>query len=1151
MVQKYIIILFSALLLHLGFPGISWADSDQVKIGVLAKRGTEICMKKWGPTAEYLTDRIAGRQFVIVPIDFEHIYSSVEQGKVDFILANSSFYVELEHWYGANRIATLRNLRLEGAYTEFAGVIFWKANRADLRQLTDLQDKTFMAVKETSFGGWRMAWRELQEAGIDPAQDFKSLIFGGTHDAVVYAVQDGTVDAGTVRTDTLERMQVEGKIDIKDFYVIPYHGKDTAGLPFLHSTRPYPEWPMAKVRHTPDALAEEVAIALLEMTADSPAAKAGKNTGWTIPLNYQTVHDCLKELKVGPYEDLGKISLADVIRHYWHWILAFLVLFLGTAGVTAVIARLNRNINLSRRYLEAEVEERKKAEKEIKHRAETDKLMGMIARKLLDEEVDAALFSALEALGRFLNVDRSYICRYQEGVSAFTITHEWCGPDIEPIMQTSRKVPAEKFLWVMEQTMHGQSVSVSSLSDLPPEAAAWQAVLENQAIRSIMVVPLFHMGVARGAIGVDAVRTERIWNDEEIRLLERFGENLAIALARQETEEAQRDNERRIRTMLDTVNAGILVIDPETRVIVEVNPAAAQMIGATRREIIGRGCHNFICQDGIGQCPILDLDQKIDNSERILLAADGSQVPILKTVAPIMLGGKHYLLESFFDITERKLIENALQEAKEEAEAANRAKSAFLANMSHELRTPLNAVLGFSQLMRDDPQSTPTQLEKLDIINRSGTHLLTLINDVLDMSKIEAGRTLLDARPFDLGGLVLDVVDMMRVRAEEKGLQLLLEQSSQFPRFVEADAPKLRQILINLLSNAVKFTDQGGVALRLASQPGQEPEHIELRCEVEDSGPGIATEEMERIFKPFVQLGEQTDQEGTGLGLTITRQYVELMGGKISAESTPGKGALFRFSLPVKTAQESDIATLFPALGRVAGLAPDQPEYRILIAEDHPDNLLLLKTLLENAGLTTRVAENGKQAVELFEQWWPQLIFMDWRMPVMDGMEATKRIRVLPHGKEPRIVALTASAFKDERHEIMASGHDAFISKPFRSEEIFGCLQRLLGVEFIYTEEEEQATTGELPEVAPEVSAGQLRALAPALFGALQQAVLELDVEQSKALIDEIAEVDPSLAAGLLHYVEALDFRTLQSLLEDSNQGGSATEDVVTGDSDQ
>ena len=334
-VWKYILILAAVLILFSdvfvfvenGIAASKKVD-EQIRIGVLAKRGHEICLKKWGPTAEYLTDKIAGRQFVIVPIDYEEIYSFVEHGKVDFILANSSFYVELERWYGVNRIATLKNLRLNGVYTEFAGVIFWMADRVDLRQLTDLKDKTFMAVEETSFGGWRMAWRELKEAGFDPHRDLKALQFGGTHDAVVYAVKDGTVDAGTVRTDTLERMRAEGKIDLKDFYIIPYRGKNNLKLPFLYSTRSYPEWPMAKVRHTSDTLAEEVAIALLEMEADSVAAKAGKNAGWTIPLNYQSVHNCLKELKIGPYKDLGKITLYDTIRNYWPWLLGIFVMVL-------------------------------------------------------------------------------------------------------------------------------------------------------------------------------------------------------------------------------------------------------------------------------------------------------------------------------------------------------------------------------------------------------------------------------------------------------------------------------------------------------------------------------------------------------------------------------------------------------------------------------------------------------------------------------------------------------------------------------------------------------------------------------------------------------------------------------------------------------
>jgi len=273
--------------------------------------------------------------------------------------------VELESQYGLNRIATLKNIRFGNAYTKCGGVIFCKANRSDIRHFSDLKDKAFMAVKETSFGGWRMAWREFKEKGIDPYRDFKDISFGGTHDTVVYAVRDGKVDAGTVRTDTLERMAIEGKISLGDFYAIYENGGEVVSLPLVHSTRSYPEWPFAKVKHTTDELAEKVATALLEMPWDCAATRAARCAGWTIPLNYQSVHDCLKELKVGPYKDLGKITPADVFRKYWGWFLAAAILFLLVAGSSIFILKLNRGIKKSHLKLKKEMEERKVTEEAL------------------------------------------------------------------------------------------------------------------------------------------------------------------------------------------------------------------------------------------------------------------------------------------------------------------------------------------------------------------------------------------------------------------------------------------------------------------------------------------------------------------------------------------------------------------------------------------------------------------------------------------------------------------------------------------------------------------------------------------------------------------------------------------------------------------
>lgn len=352
-----------ALFFTLTAARIALANDDQVKIGVLAKRGIERCLEKWSPTAKYLTAKIPGKTFVIIPIEHDQVHISVKNREIDFILANSSFYVELEYRYGANRIATLKNWCFDNFYTKYWGVIFWKADRNDMRRINDLKGKSFAATAEGSFGGWRMAWRELKEKGINRYKDFKYLKFCETQDAVVYAVRDGEADAGTVRSDTFLRMHNEGKINIQNFYVVHEHGGEVLNCPpFPHSTRGYPEWPMAKLKHTSDKLAKEVGIALLEMPVDSPAAIAAECGGWTIPMNYQPVHECLKYLKVEPYKDFGKITLTKVFKNYWYWFLSAAIIFVVMLGFIIEILRLNRGLSASHIILEKEVSFREQAE---------------------------------------------------------------------------------------------------------------------------------------------------------------------------------------------------------------------------------------------------------------------------------------------------------------------------------------------------------------------------------------------------------------------------------------------------------------------------------------------------------------------------------------------------------------------------------------------------------------------------------------------------------------------------------------------------------------------------------------------------------------------------------------------------------------------
>lgn len=399
------------------------------------------------------------------------------------------------------------------------------------------------------------------------------------------------------------------------------------------------------------------------------------------------------------------------------------------------------------------------------------------------------------------------------------------------------------------------------------------------------------------------------------------------------------------------------------------------------------------------------------------------------------------------DVTEHKHQAIELARARDQAQSANRAKSTFLANMSHELRTPMNAILGFAQLLQQDASLGEAQLTRVETIARSGRHLLTLINDVLEISKIEAGKVAVEAHPLDLTELIESVEEMIRQRAESKGLALVVTVDPQVPRNVRGDAKKLRQVLINLLGNAIKFTTHGGVDLRVDAEPGARGR---IRFEVADTGCGIAAEDRERIFEAFFQAAESgIGGEGTGLGLTISREYTQLMGGRLTLESEPGKGSTFHFALTLKPVTENDLHRPKTG-GRVVGLAPGQPRYRILLVEDRPDNRELMAQLLKSVGFDVRTAEDGEQALNVFHTWHPHLIWMDMRMPVMDGYEATRRIKASPQGHNTVVLALTASAFEEDRAAVLASGCDGFLRKPIEVDVIFAAMAEYLGVRYQY-----------------------------------------------------------------------------------------------------
>jgi len=990
--------------------GANASEPDQVvKIGVLAKRGPERCREKWAPTAAYLTQSIKSFRFEIVPIGFDHIVETVEKASVDFILANSSFYVELEMRYGANRIATLKNRRLNGTYTTFGGVVFCLAERGDIRSYKDLAGKRFMAVKRNSLGGWQMAWREIHEAGIDPEEDFASLSFADTHDAVVYAVLDKSADAGTVRTDTLERMQQEKKIQLDQFHVIHEHGGGDVHLPFLHSTREYPEWPMAMLPHTSPDLAEAVSVALIGMPADSEAAVAANCSGWTIPMNYQGVHDLLKELKIGPYADFGHISAKDIFQSYWPFLLAGLGLVVLMATGLLTFFRMNlrirnyaRNLKTSRNQLQNLLDE---------HTAIFDSsLVGIMVLK------NRILVKVNNRMADMLGYTREEM--------------EGRGPRQLHLSEENFKDFGNKYYW---RLANQEFVQIEYPLRHKDGHTVW-CQFNGKAIAP--------PDLDKGAVWVIDDITEKREKEEQLRLAKKTAEHAANVKS-----EFLANMSHEIRTPMNAVIGlsrlclGTELTDIQRDYIEKVYQSSRHLLG-----VINDILDFSKLESGklsLESVPF-DLDSVLQNlSDMISMTAHEKGIEVLFDVSadiPLRLTGDPLRFgQILVNLTANAVKFTQSGEVIVQLRRAHQSASGVTLEVSVR-----DTGIGMTKEQMDGLFQSFSQADSSTTRRFGGTGLgLTISRQLI---RLMGGDIKVTSRPGEGSCFRFHVDFQLPEEREKTPYTNPPEELNQLRVLVVDDVESSREMLKEILTSfsfRVTCVASGEAAIEeLKATPPDAPYRLILMDHFMPGMKGIETARHIKGISGFSNVAtiimaaaccrEEIAEEAVQAGLDgyLDKPVTPSMLFDTISNLLIGKGDI---PDPAQTAAQWRIHT------------PKELEgARILLVEDNLINQMLAQELLRQGGMSVQVAANGREAVDMVQSDAFDAVLMDIHMPEMDGYTATRVIRrTIPADRLP-IIAITANALSGEREKCLEAGMNDHVAKPFEPQKLYETLVRWL-----------------------------------------------------------------------------------------------------------